>query len=144
MKVIIREAARDDFYKIFPLLEQLWPNEKLRKDMLEGVFSQAVRSETDVLMCAERDGEIIGFCAYAVMRNLWQPGSIAYIYAMVVDTGSRRNGVGTMLMQAMQGSAKRCGLVRVELDSAFHREQAHRFYEKLGYDKRAFLFSYYL
>jgi len=34
------------------------------------------------------------------------------------------------------------GLKRLELDSAFHREQAHEFYLKLGFEKRAFLFSY--
>jgi glucosamine-phosphate N-acetyltransferase len=30
---------------------------------------------------------------------------------------------------------------RVELDSAFHRKQAHRFYEQLGFENRAYLFS---
>jgi len=34
------------------------------------------------------------------------------------------------------------GLKRLELDSAFHREKAHEFYVKLGFEKRAFLFSY--
>ncbi len=30
---------------------------------------------------------------------------------------------------------------RIELDSAFHRKGAHRFYESLGYGNRAYLFS---
>jgi len=29
----------------------------------------------------------------------------------------------------------------VELDSAFHRIESHRFYENLGFQKRAFTFS---
>ena len=36
------------------------------------------------------------------------------------------------------------GLKRVELDSGFPREKAHAFYEKLGFEKRAYLFSYIL
>jgi GNAT superfamily N-acetyltransferase len=40
--------------------------------------------------------------------------------------------------------AKARGLKRVELDSSFQRERAHVFYEKLGFEKRAFLFSYTL
>lgn len=33
---------------------------------------------------------------------------------------------------------------RVELDSGFQREKAHEFYLKLGFEKRAYLFSYML
>jgi ribosomal protein S18 acetylase RimI-like enzyme len=144
MAYIVREAERGDFHKIYPLFKQLWPNDKLDEQALRTVFLSAVSSETDVLLCAERDGDAVGFCAYAVMRNLWQPGRIAYVYAMVVDEKARGNGVGTTLMETVLEDARRRGIVRVELDSAFHREQAHRFYEKLGFDKRAYLFSYYL
>jgi hypothetical protein len=37
--------------------------------------------------------------------------------------------------------ARRQGCKRIELDSAFHRAQAHALYEDLGFEKRAFLFS---
>jgi hypothetical protein len=30
---------------------------------------------------------------------------------------------------------------RLELDSAFHRTNAHAFYDKLGFEKRAYLFT---
>ena len=33
------------------------------------------------------------------------------------------------------------GCASIELDSAFHREDAHRFYESQGFENRAFLFS---
>jgi hypothetical protein len=33
------------------------------------------------------------------------------------------------------------GCRRLELDSAFHREAAHRFNEKRGMEKRAYLFT---
>ncbi len=36
------------------------------------------------------------------------------------------------------------GLKRVELDSGFPREKAHAFYERLGFEKRAYLFFYVL
>lgn len=37
--------------------------------------------------------------------------------------------------------AKSHGCKRLELDSAFHRVLAHEFYERLGFEKRAYLFS---
>lgn len=36
------------------------------------------------------------------------------------------------------------GMKRVELDSGFQREKAHKFYENLGFEKSAYLFSYKL
>ena len=37
--------------------------------------------------------------------------------------------------------SKTLGYKRVELDSGFPRLDAHKFYEKLGFEKRAYLFS---
>jgi len=66
----------------------------------------------------------------------------SYMYAMVVDEKHRGKGYGTMLIKESIKDSKDKGLKRLELDSAFHREQAHEFYLKLGFEKRAFLFSY--
>ena len=51
--------------------------------------------------------------------------------------------VGTVAhsLQVAIDSAKNKGCVRVELDSAFQREEAHDFYNKLGFKNRAYLFS---
>jgi len=68
----------------------------------------------------------------------------SYMYAMVVDEKHRGKGYGTMLIKESIKDSKDKGLKRLELDSAFHREQAHEFYLKLGFEKRAFLFSYQL
>jgi ribosomal protein S18 acetylase RimI-like enzyme len=47
-----------------------------------------------------------------------------------------------MLIKEALNDSRNKGLKRLELDSAFHREKAHEFYIKLGFEKRAFLFSY--
>ena len=38
-------------------------------------------------------------------------------------------------------SAKLSGCKKIELDSGFPREEAHKFYERIGFEKRAYLFS---
>ncbi len=140
----VREAVHDDFEHVYPLFEQLWPNKELNKNDLEKVFKRGVDSHNDVLLCALLDGEIIGFCAYAIMNNLWQEGYISYIYAMVVDEKLRGKGFGSKLIAEAINKSRSQGMKRVELDSGFQREKAHKFYEKLGFEKRAFLFSYTL
>ena len=142
MDLHIRSAEAGDFEDIFPLFRQLWPNKQLNKEELQAVFLRGVASETDELFCAELNGSVIGFCAYAIVNNLWQEGRISYVYAMVVDESCRGRGFGTRLIRAAIERSGQQGLKRMELDSAFHREQAHKFYEKLGFEKRAYLFSY--
>ena len=142
MDIKIRKATENDFDKVYPLFEQLWPNKELDKAALRIVFNRGINSNTDELLCLDYSGELIGFCAYAIVNNLWQAGYIAYMYAMVVDEKQRGKGFGTMLINESIKDSKDKGLKRLELDSAFHREKAHEFYVKLGFEKRAFLFSY--
>ena len=144
MAILIRNAAPDDFDSVYPLFEQLWPNKKLNKNDLNTVYQRGVISQTDELFCAVLDGRVIGFCAYAIVNNLWQEGCISYIYAMVIDESLRGKGYGSKLIEEAIARSKEQGMKRVELDSGFQREKAHQFYEKLGFDKRAFLFSYTL
>ena len=144
MHVVIRKATESDFEKVYPLFEQLWPNKELDKNALRIVFNRGVNSDTDELLCLVYSDEPIGFCAYAIVNNLWQAGYISYMYAMVVDEKQRGKGFGTMLINESIKDSKAKGLKRLELDSAFHREKAHEFYIKLGFEKRAFLFSHSL
>jgi len=142
MDTTIRKATENDFEKVYPLFEQLWPNKELDRVALKIVFNRGVHSNTDELFCLDYSDEVIGFCAYAIVNNLWQAGYISYMYAMVIDEKYRGKGFGTMLIEESLKDSKAKGLKRMELDSAFHREKAHEFYLKLGFEKRAFLFSY--
>lgn len=144
MDVKIRKVIENDFESIYPLFEQLWPNKELDRDALRIVFNRGVNSDTDELLCLECSTRVIGFCAYAIVNNLWQAGYISYMYAMVVDEEYRGNGFGTMLINEAINDSRSKGLKRLELDSGFHREKAHEFYIKLGFEKRAFLFSHSL
>jgi len=144
MDVSIRKATENDFDKVYPLFEQLWPNKELDKNALRIVFQRGVNSDTDELLCLDYAGVLIGFCSYAIVNNLWQASYISYMYAMVVNEKHRGKGFGTMLIQESIKSSKEKGLKRLELDSGFHREKAHEFYMKLGFEKRAFLFSHQL
>ena len=142
MNISIRKARENDFDNVYPLFEQLWPTKQLDKPALQIVFNRGVNSDTDELWCLDYSNELIGFCAYAIVNNLWQAGYISYMYAMVVDEKHRGKGFGTMLIKEAIQDSKNKGLKRLELGSAFVREKAHEFYIKLGFEKRAFLFSF--
>jgi GNAT superfamily N-acetyltransferase len=141
MNILIRDSRLEDFEDVFSLFKQLWPNKQLNANDLKTVFNRGLESEADKYICAELNDKIIGFCALSIVNNFWQEGYIAYVYAMVVDDSYRSNGIGTSLLEKASIIAKLRGCKKLELDSGFQREKAHKFYEKVGFEKRAYLFS---
>lgn len=141
MNIVMRNSEIEDFKEVLLLFRQLWPNKELHPDDLMTVFSRGIQSETDKYICVEVNGKVIGFCAMAIVNNFWQEGHIAYVYAMIVDDSFRGKGIGTSLLKKVFNIAKSMGCKKIELDSGFPREKAHKFYEKIGFEKRAYLFS---
>ena len=137
----IRTYRNEDFEGVLKLLAQLWPNKMLDRNLLLEVFQRALASDRQVYLCAIVQAQVVGFGSLTVKNNLWQQGYLATIDELVVDAEHRGAGVGTQLLQHLTSLAKKRGCHVVELDSAFHREAAHGFYEQQGFQKRAYLFS---
>lgn len=85
---------------------------------------------------------MVGFCAFSVKRSLYDPGLLAYIDELVVEESRRREGIGGKLLERTREIAQHAGCSRVELDSALHRESAHRFYEQRGFKAIGMLFRW--
>ncbi|HBW38463.1 GNAT family N-acetyltransferase [Desulfosporosinus sp. BICA1-9] len=141
MDIIIRNSKLEDFDDVILLFNQLWPGKELNINDLMVVFSRGIQSDSDELLCVEQNGKVIGFCSFAIVNNFWQEGYIAYVYAMIIDDSFRGRGIGTELLKKAFDKAKLRGCKKIELDSGFQREKAHKFYEKIGFTKRAYLFS---
>jgi ribosomal protein S18 acetylase RimI-like enzyme len=63
------------------------------------------------------------------------------IIALVVSRESRRCGIGAQLVAAAEKDFAHRGIKRVTLTTRFEREEAHQFYEKLGYARTGFRFA---
>lgn len=141
MVVNIRNTELSDFETVIELLRQLWPDKDLNRNALLNVFSNCIRSPNNMYLCVEIDGNMIGFCSLVIKENLWTEGLIAHIDELIIDETHRRLGFGAELLKAAIDAAEKRGCKRIELDSAFYREDAHKFYSKEGFTKRAYLFS---
>ena len=141
MKLNIRQVRKDDFNEIFELLRQLWADSKLDYDLLMGVYNKAVDSETQKMIVGELDDKIIGFCSLTIKNNLWQAGNLGHIDELIIAQEHRKKGFGKLMMDSIALIAKNLKCKRIELDSAFYRKEAHKFYESVGYENRAYLFS---
>jgi GNAT superfamily N-acetyltransferase len=137
---VIRPAIKD-FEGVYRLLKQLWPDGKLDKQKLKRVYVRTLKDRDYGIFTAQRDGKIVGIISFMLVNSLWQPEIMCVVNELVVDSTNRSAGIGSKLMETVVKIARREKCVRVELDSAFFRKGAHKFYEKKGFEKRAFLFS---
>ncbi|MDR0734585.1 MAG: GNAT family N-acetyltransferase [Elusimicrobiota bacterium] len=137
----IRLCANDDYLPVFELLKQLWPDMELDYETLQVVYEKALKSDKQKLIVGLTAKKIIGFCSLTIRNNLWLAGNLGHIDELIVDKNFRGYGIGGKLMDEIIKIAKENNCKRIELDSAFHRKEAHKIYEHLGYENRAYLFS---
>jgi GNAT superfamily N-acetyltransferase len=90
--------------------------------------------EGQVGLVAELDGRVVGCLSTSMMRVLHRPAPVGRISMMVVDEPFRGCGVGAALVRAAERSLAERGCYIVEVTSHVRRTDAHRFYEKLGYE----------
>jgi GNAT superfamily N-acetyltransferase len=74
-------------------------------------------------------------------HSLWQQASIGYVGELVVNEADRGRGHGKALLDHLTCIAASRGCSLLELDSGFHRTEAHAMYEHYGMTKRGFIFS---
>lgn len=142
MEINIKLSQEEDFDQIFELLKQFWPNQSLDKLAMEQIYLKGLRSNNQTyLVAATKDNKIIGFVSLYIKNNLWQCGNLSHIDELIVDQDYRKKGIATLLLNKIIVEAKKNDCKRVELDSAFHREAAHEFYKRKGFENRAYLFS---
>lgn len=85
-------------------------------------------------LVAEVGGELVGMVGVFLGWAYSYDPAYARVLALVVDPSRRGGGVGAALMGAAEAWARESGAGSVHLTTAAHREGAHRFYERLGYE----------
>jgi GNAT superfamily N-acetyltransferase len=88
----------------------------------------------DVLV-AEVHGEVVGMCQIIVFRHFHHGGGrCAELESMHVLPRMRSQGVGGRLLEAAVATAERAGCYRIQLTSNRRRIEAHRFYQRHGFE----------
>jgi GNAT superfamily N-acetyltransferase len=139
----IRDATEADLPRLVELLAQLAPDLPDREDLSEPlpfVYHLTLRhiQETTgqrLFVLVERK-RIVGTVALSVIPNLSHQGSpYAIIENMVVDANHRSKGYGQALIRHAVEEARLAGCYKVSLTSNKRRTEAHRFYERLGFQR---------
>lgn len=137
----IRKLTINDLDGLINLLKQLWIDKNIDRDSVKKVIEKGLISNYQTYICATDGDILIGYCSLTIKNNLWMSANLGNVDELVVDSKYRNQGIGKLLMLEIEKIAKQNVCKRLELDSAFHRTIAHEFYDKLGFDKRAYLFT---
>lgn len=138
---MIREAETMDREAIQKLYKSLCPNDLV--NVLPERIEQIKKDQHNFLFVCEESGNILGTVFFTICLSPmygFQPFGV--VENFVVDEKYRGQGIGTALINHIFkiGRENKCFVVKL-LSSSF-REDAHRFFEKNGFngtDKKGFI-----
>jgi len=135
----IRDAKLNDAPALAALMCELG------YETISAEMSQRLKSILSDPRCgtfvAEIDNEIRGMVGTLTHASHEHNDLSGKIIALVVSKKERRSGVGRALIAAVEKDFARRNVSRVTVTTRFEREEAHRFYEALGYLRTGFRFG---
>ena len=139
--IIIRIAEENDVPDILRLYAQpdMDNGKALELPDAKIIFNRMKSYPDYQVYVAEINGEIVGTYALAIMDNLAHMGSKSgLIEDVVVSQTYQRQGIGQQMMRCAVETCKEKSCYKVCLSSNLKRENAHRFYDSIGFKKHGY------
>ncbi|HEX7710054.1 MAG TPA: GNAT family N-acetyltransferase [Sphingomonadaceae bacterium] len=137
-RAAIRSARADDCAALARLIAQLGyqaSEAEVAKRLAQ------IQADDRVVLVAEIDRKVVGCLSTSIMRVLHRPKPVGRISMMVVDERRRGQGIGAQLVRAAERALAQQGCGLVEVTSNLARTDAHRFYQRLGYERTSQRFA---
>jgi GNAT superfamily N-acetyltransferase len=149
--VTMRDATRDDVPRIVALYrtdEHGNKHDPGGDDVEAGYYAAFDVIQDDArnrLIVAELSGVVAGSFQLTWVPDMNPDGrEVALIENVIVDSAVRGHGVGSAMMRWAVAEARAHGCYRVTLTSRNVRQDAHRFYARLGFEGNSVGFKLYL
>ena len=156
MKVKIRDYQESDRTAFVKLMEQLMDYiasiddlKRIRRmpefgESYTQRILQKVAENNGMIYVAELDSELVGVVVGTILEQSKEdqlehvPSKFGEVLEIVVEAGYRGKGVGTMLMNKLEEYFKKSNCNVSGVGVLAHNKNAHRLYNKLGYEDRSF------
>jgi GNAT superfamily N-acetyltransferase len=142
-KLLIRPAAAADLEKVLALYAQpeFDAGDVLPLETAKRLWQRFADYPDYTLYVAERAADVVGSFALLVMHNLGHLGApSAIVEDVVVAPAFQGHGIGKAMMQFALDRCREKGCYKLVLSSNAKREDAHAFYESLGFVRHGFSF----
>jgi ribosomal protein S18 acetylase RimI-like enzyme len=90
---------------------------------------------------AVRDGKVCGMISTVAYPSYVHNDPSGRILALVILRTMRRHGIGRALISTAEKDFAQRGIRRIALNTRLAREDTHKFYESLGYERNGFRFT---
>ena len=141
--VSCREASKTDLPEVLSLYTQPALDNGKVISLLEAerLFERIAHYPDYKIYVAVCEGNVVGSFALLIMDNLGHMGApSAVIEDVAVDPGWQGRGVGRIMMRYALQICGEKGCYKAALSSNLKREQAHAFYESLGFERHGYSF----
>jgi GNAT superfamily N-acetyltransferase len=140
-EIIIRQARRDDLAALIAMFaadDIGGHGDTVAADALPDylrAFDTIAASPDQTLFVADLAGEVVGTFQTSITTTLAGRGASFMIIEAVQTRGDMRGrGIGAQMIEFCIADARRRGMPRVQLISNAKRKDAHRFYQRLGFE----------
>ena len=129
-EITIEKLQQQDLPAVLDLLKVMMPFE-FSTENAEETLEEICKKDNYAMLIAKKDGVVLG-TATAICSTLLT-GSFLVVEDVVVREDTRGQGVGRLLMEAIDDYAKEKNADYTILVSSGFRKGAHKFYEACGY-----------
>ncbi len=134
----IRDAELNDAPELAVLMCEL--GYETKRTEMETRLKLILSNPAYKTFVATMDGCVCGMIGTLTCPSYEHNDAGGRILALVTLSGARRRGIGRALIAAAEKDFVQKGIRRVALDTRLTREDAHRFYESLGYERNGWRF----
>jgi GNAT superfamily N-acetyltransferase len=142
-QVEIRDACEEDLPAVLRILAEsgVDGDESFTLDEARQHFARMRQLPGYRLLVATVEGEVVGTYALAIMQKMGKRGTPAGVVEDVAVAPSRQGqGIGRAMMEHAREACRSAGCYKLALSSNLRREDAHRFYDSLGFERHGFSF----
>jgi ribosomal protein S18 acetylase RimI-like enzyme len=133
--IMIREARSDDSGRAFELLKQVSSTYAPDRESFDVAFAELTGDSTSsFILAAEVSGVLVGYALTTITPLLHSNGKSAQLQELVVDSAHRGAGVGTALLESLEGVCREREVRQLTVVSS---GGSANFYERLGYRSTA-------
>ena len=135
----IRAADQEDANAISELLTELGHPLEPALARAQIARLQAL-APTYAVFVAVKDGSVVGLVSAFSTPVLHRALPVGRVSVLVVARSHTGQRIGSALLRHAEGFLAELGCGRIEVTSASHREEAHRFYRERGYAQQGVKF----
>lgn len=142
INLLIREALETELPRILTLLKELDRDADLSPEKTRAIRQRMQRYPDYKVYVALRGTELVGTFCLLIVDNLGHGGTpFAILDNVVVDPEHQGRGIGKMMLLKAMELARQNNCYKIMLSSGKHREHAHEFYRRSGFEPHGLSFA---